>query len=245
MSLDLANYEAQAQEAIKLFWRSREAAVSKQVESGNQDAGARGAVTAGKNLDGFVGMVQSLVKANGLSDAKICMTKKVLVLPGFYRPTKEWDMLIVHRGQLVAAIEFKSQVGPSFGNNFNNRSEEVMGSAHDLLTAYRERAFGEDAAPPFVGWLMLIEECAASTVPVSVKEPHFRVDPVFRGTSYIERYDILCKRLVQEGLYTSAALMASPREAIDDGRHRNISDLTSLKTFVTKFAGHIAAVAAR
>ena len=92
---------------------------------------------------------------------------------------------------------------------------------------------------------MLVEECEASTVPVSVKEPHFRVDPVFRGASYIERYDILCKRLVQEGLYTSTALLASPREAVDDGRHRNLSELTSLKTFVTEFAGHIAAVAAR
>ena len=245
MSLDLANYEAQAQEAVKLFWGNREAALSKQAESGNQDAGARGAVTAGKNLDGFVGMVQSLVEANGLWDAEICVKKKVLVLPGFYRPTKEWDMLIMHRDQLVAALEFKSQVGPSFGNNFNNRSEEVMGSAHDLWTAYREGAFGEDSSRPFLGWLMLVEECEASTVPVSVKEPHFRVDPIFRGASYIERYDILCKRLVQEGLYTSTALMASPREAVDDGQHRNMSDLTSLKTFVTEFAGHIAAVAAR
>ena len=192
MSLDLANYKAHAQEAVKLFWGNREAALSKQAEAGTQDAGARGAVTAGKNLDGFVGMVQLLVEANGLWDAEICVKKKVLVLPGFYRPTKEWDMLIMHRGQLIAALEFKSQVGPSFGNNFNNRSEEVMGSAHDLWTAYREGAFGKDAARPFLGWLMLVEECEASTVPVSVKEPHFRVDPVFREAYCNERYDVLC-----------------------------------------------------
>jgi len=245
MTLDLANYEAQAREAVKLFWGNREAALTKQMESGNQDAGSRGAVTAGKNLDGFIAMVQSLVEANGLWDAEICVSKRVLVLPGFYRPTKEWDMLVLHRGQLVAALEFKSQVGPSFGNNFNNRSEEVMGSAHDLWTAYREGAFGEDAARPFLGWLMLVEECEASTVSVSVKEPHFQVDPIFRGASYIQRYDILCKRLVQEGLYTSTALLVSPREAVDDGGYRKMSDLTSLKTFVTEFAGHIAAVAAR
>ncbi|MCY4305078.1 MAG: restriction endonuclease [Aestuariivita sp.] len=245
MILNLANYEAQARDAVKLFWRNREAAMAKQVEFDNQDAGARGAVTAGKNLDGFVSMVQSLVEANGLWDAEICIEKKILVLPGFYRPTKECDMLIMRRGQLVAALEFKSQVGPSFGNNFNNRSEEVMGSAHDLWTAYREGAFGDDAARPFLGWLMLVEECEVSTIPVKVAEPHFQVDPVFRLTSYIERYDILCKRLVQEGLYTSTALMVSPREAVDDGRHRNMSDLTSLKTFVTEFAGHVAAMAAR
>ena len=73
MSLDLANYKAHAQEAVKLFWGNREAALSKQAEAGTQDAGARGAVTAGKNLDGFVGMVQLLVEANGLREAEICV----------------------------------------------------------------------------------------------------------------------------------------------------------------------------
>jgi hypothetical protein len=44
MSLDLADYETQAREAVKLFWGNREAALTKQIESGNQDAGSRGAV---------------------------------------------------------------------------------------------------------------------------------------------------------------------------------------------------------
>ena len=89
-------------------------------------------MTTGKNLDGFLTLFQSLVEANGLRDAEICVKKMVLVLPGFYRPTKEWDMLILRRGEFIAALEFKSQVGPSFGNNFNSRSEEIMGSALDL-----------------------------------------------------------------------------------------------------------------
>ncbi|MBB3988503.1 hypothetical protein GGQ68_004860 [Sagittula marina] len=245
MTLDLANYEEQAREAVKLFWGNREAALARQVEAGNVDAGARGAVTAGKNMDGFLALVQSLIEGNGLGDAQICVQKRVLTLPGFYRPTKLWDMLVMHRGQLVAALEFKSQVGPSFGNNFNNRSEEAIGTAHDLWTAYREGAFGEDAPRPFLAWIMLLEDCPKSNSPVSDKQPHFPVDAAFRGASYAQRYDILCKRLVQEGLYTSATFLASPREAATDGAYRHISDLTSLRTFVTEFAGHIAAVAAR
>ena len=55
------------------------------------------------------------------------MRRRVLVLPGFYRPTKEWDMLTLRRGALAGALGFKSHVGPSSGNDFNNRSEEVMG----------------------------------------------------------------------------------------------------------------------
>lgn len=45
--------------------------------------------------------------------------------------------------------------------------------------------------------------------------------------------------------YTTAALLASPREAKDTGASAELSDLTGLKTFVTSFAGHIAAEAAR
>lgn len=245
MTLDLANYEDQAREAVKLFWGNREAALARQVEAGNVDVGTRGAVTAGKNMDGFLVIAQSLIEANGLHDAQICVQQRALTLPGFYRPTKLWDMLVMHRGQLVAALEFKSQVGPSFGNNFNNRCEESIGTAHDLWTAYREGAFGEDAPRPFLAWIMLLEDCPKSNAPVSDKQPHFPVDPAFRGASYAQRYDILCKRLVQEGLYTSATFLASPREAAADGAYRHISDLTSLRTFVTEFAGHIAAVAAR
>ncbi|MDA7946064.1 MAG: PaeR7I family type II restriction endonuclease [Hyphomicrobiaceae bacterium] len=245
MTLDLAKYEAQAGEAVKLYWGNREAALAKQVESGNRDAGSRGAVTAGKNMDGFLAIAQSLVEANGLALADICVQKRVLTLPGFFRPTKLWDMLVMYRGELVAALEFKSQVGPSFGNNFNNRCEEAIGTAHDLWTAYREGAFGDDAPRPFLGWIMLLEDCDESNSPVKDKEPHFPVDPEFKGASYAIRYDLLCKRLVQEGLYTSAAFLMSPRDAANDGRYRQLSDLASLRTFVTEFAGHIAAVAAR
>ena len=62
-------------------------------------------------------------------------------LPGFFRPTKEWDIVVVSDNNLIAAIELKSQIGPSFGNNFNNRTEEALGTAMDIWTAYREGAF--------------------------------------------------------------------------------------------------------
>ncbi len=245
MSLELADYEARARDAVKLFWGNREAAMAKQIASGNADAGTRGAVTAGKNMDGFLELAQELVTANGLLMAEICTKRRVLTLPGYFRPTKLWDLLVMHQGQLVAALEFKSQVGPSFGNNFNNRSEEAIGTAHDLWTAYREGALGKDAPRPFLGWVMLVEDCDASRSSVRDTEPHFPVFPEFKGASYSQRYDILCRKLVHEGLYTSATFLNSPRTAAADGAYSHLSELTSLKTFVTEFAAHIAAVAAR
>lgn len=151
---------------------------------------------------------------------------------------------MMNEKRLIAAIELKSQVGPSFGNNYNNRTEEAIGTAHDLWTAYREGAFG-DQARPFLGWLMMVEDEPRSRRPVKDASPHFPVFKDFQGASYLKRYDILCQRLIKEQLYTSAALMASPRSASGDGKFSELSDLTSLKAFVTTFAGHIAAEAAR
>ncbi|QGN00029.1 PaeR7I family type II restriction endonuclease [Methylocystis parvus] len=244
MPLDLADYENKAREAVKAFWGNRAAAAAKQKELGREDQGERASVTGGKNMDGFIALIQDVIRANGLTDAHMMMGRRVLTLPGFFRPTKLWDLLIVNDGRLVAALELKSQVG-SFGKNFNNRTEEAIGTAVDLWTAYREGAFGPEAPRPFVAWLMPVEDAPESRSPVNDTSPHFPVFPDFRGASYIERYNILCRKLVQERLYTTATIMASPRTAAETGDYVDLSELTGLKTFVTSFAGHIAAEAAR
>lgn len=226
------------------FWGNREKARQKQIEAGKADQGERAGVTAGKNMDGFIALVIDIVEANGLAHAQIHQQRAVLTLPGYFRPTKLWDLLVIYKGQLIAAIELKSQVGPSFGNNFNNRTEEAIGTAHDLWTAYREGAFGKQPRP-FVGWMMLVEDAAASRAPVRDSSPHFPVFKEFQGASYLKRYDVLCQRLMQEQLYSTAALMTSPRDAAATGSYGQMSDMTSFKTFVTSLAGHVAAEAAR
>jgi len=244
MALDLADYERKAREAIMAFWGNREKAKQKQIESGNVDQGERASVTAGKNMDGFIALVIDLVKTNGLTHADIHRQRTVLTLPGFFRPTKLWDILVINEGRLIAAVELKSQIGPSFGNNFNNRTEEAIGTAHDLWTAYRENAFGKHPRP-FIGWMMLVEDAPESRSSVRDTSPHFPVFPEFQGASYLKRYDILCQRLVQEQLYTTASVIASPRTASATGEYAIMSEMTSLKTFVTSLAGHIAVEAAR
>ncbi|WP_459864129.1 PaeR7I family type II restriction endonuclease [Endothiovibrio diazotrophicus] len=238
------DYEAKAREAVKAFWQSREAAKQKQRDSGRSDQGERAGVTGGKNMDGFIELTEALIRANGLADAEIHRERAALTLPGFFRPTKLWDLLVVHRGELIAAIELKSQVGPSFGNNFNNRTEEAIGTAHDLWTAYREGAFGKQPRP-FVSWLMMVEDAPKSRSPVATDSPHFPVFEAFNGASYLQRYDLLCQKLVQEGLYTTATLITSARDAADTGAYTELSELSALKTFVTSLAGHVAAAAVR
>ena len=73
----------------------------------------------------------------------------LLTLPGFFRPTKLWDLLVVHKGELIAAIELKSQIDLPW-QQFQQRTEEAIGTAHDLWTAYRE---GHLASSASVCWL--------------------------------------------------------------------------------------------
>ena len=244
MPLDLVDYENKTRETVKAFWGNREAARQKQIESGSADQGERAGVTAGKNMDGFLALVLDIIKANGLAHAEIHRKKAMLTLPGYFRPTKLWDLLVIHKGELIAAIELKSQVGPSFGNNFNNRTEEAIGTAHDLWTAFREEAFGKQPRP-FVGWLMMVEDAPSSRSPVRDSSPHFPVFEEFKGASYLQRYDLLCQRLVQEQLYTTAAVIAAERSAVDTGDFTELSSMTNLKAFVTSLAGHVASSAAR
>lgn len=244
MALDLVDYERKSHQAVQAFWGNREAAKQKQIESGKADQGERASVTGGKNMDGFMALILDIVRANGLAHAQIHQKRAALTLPGYFRPTKLWDILVVHKGELIAAIELKSQVGPSFGNNFNNRTEEAIGTAHDLWTAYREEAFGKQPRP-FVGWLMMVEDAPESRASVRDASPHFPVLEEFKGASYLKRYDLLCQKLVREQLYTTATLITSPRSAAATGEFSTMSAMTGLKTFVTALAGHIAAEAAR
>ena len=244
MALDLVDYEQKVHEAVKAFWGTREAARQKQIESGKTDQGERAGVTGGKNMDGFLALVLDVIKANGLAHAEIHQNRAMLTLPGYFRPTKLWDLLVIYKGELIAAIELKSQVGPSFGNNFNNRTEEAIGTAHDLWTAYREDAFGKQPRP-FGGWMMMVEDAPESRKPVRDSSPHFPVFNEFKNTSYLTRYDLLCQRLVQEQLYTSATLITAERSAVDTGDFTELSSMTSTRTFIAALAGHVAAVAAR
>jgi hypothetical protein len=185
--------------AVAHYWHTRKAQREKQKERGVSDAGLRSAVTGGAQMDGFIRLFTETILDAGMDESHV-FRKRLLELPGFFRPTKEWDLIVVKDGHLVAAIEAKSQVGPSFGNNFNNRTEEAMGSALDLWTAFREGAFN-GGVQPFLGYFFMLEDCDASIRPVRVKEPHFKVFPEFVGASYMKRYEVFCRKLVLERHY--------------------------------------------
>lgn len=100
-------------------------------------------------------------------------------------------------------------MGPSFGNNYNNRTEEALGNATDYWAAFREGAF-RGSPKPWLGYLILLEDATGSTRPVSVAEPPFPVFDEFRDASYAKRYEILLTKMVRERLYDAVSLILSP-----------------------------------
>jgi hypothetical protein len=196
--------------AVRHFWATRQKqSLDQGRQSGRKDQGARSAVTGGAQMNGFIGLAREILLEAGLPESTVFF-KRNLEIPGYFRAEKKWDLVVVVDSQLLASIEFKSQVGPSFGNNYNNRTEESLGTATDLWAAYREGAF-RPSQRPWLGYLMLLEECPESQRAAKVQEPHFRVFEEFRGASYSQRYEILLTKLLRERLYDGACLLLSDR----------------------------------
>jgi hypothetical protein len=236
------------QEAVQSYWDARSSNKEKQIQSGRIDAGTRGEVTGGTQMGALEVLVTDILCDAGLNHLDI-RTRTSLELPGYFRGTKKWDLIVFSEGQLVLAMEFKSQAGASIGNNVNNRTEEAVGSAKDIWIAYREGRFGKSPTP-FLGYFFLLEDRDKVKVPVANKEPYFPVDAAFRGesktnskgiekylgVSYSTRYELLCRRLVLERLYSSACFIMATNE--QNTKITQPSEDLSFHRFAAALRGH-------
>lgn len=234
----MQNFHDGVARAVRHFWKTRQRQAKRQGSTGGRrDQGARTAVTGGKQMDGFVDLVRDLILATGIEESSIYCSRR-LELPGYYRPEKKWDLLVVQDEKLLVVVEFKSHVGPSFGSNYNNRTEEAIGNAQDIWTAYREGAFSASQRP-WLGYLMLLEDTQRSTSPVAVREPHFPVFPEFTDASYADRYQILMTKLVRERMYDAACFLLS---SSTKGKRGHCSEPTpdlSFDLFAASLAGRL------
>lgn len=242
------NFDSMIEDAVRTFWTGRGGGSKAQ-------GGTRGGVLAGKNLDGFVEVVRAVADRCGVPQKSVYVSgRKDLVLPGYFRPNKNWDVVILNGHRLTAVLEFKSQVG-SFGNNFNNRSEEVIGNGSDFKVAASKGTYhpsqhldhdpsvGDgDPRPPFLGYLMLLQDCDESTRPVRADSPHYHLMAGFEGASYADRYRILCERLMEQQLYQAASLMLTPQITVKGKpTWRSLSEATDVRNLFTKLAATLLA----
>lgn len=148
-------------------------------------------------------------------------------------------MVVVRDDELVAAIELKPQVS-SFSKNFNNRTEEAMGSALDIWTSYREGVFRTSPAL-WVGYLLLLNDCPELRRPVRVSEPYFAVFPEFHNLSYAKRYELFCCKLVLERHYSVSCLLLSSRHrALQPDNYEEPATDLSASRFLMQLLRHAA-----
>ncbi len=206
------------EEAVRDYWRVLDGQERKQLERGAVDHGRRAQATGGKQFDSLANVVAQLFRNEGFPEDSIQFGRKAVV-PGYYRPTKAWDVLVVLGGTLVAAVELKS-IASSFGNNLSNRAEEAVGLSTDLLTAYREGVFG--TIKPWLGYLFLMANDDEVHRPSGTSGTLLPIDGEFlnptsrnsrdRIVSYGKRAEIMCRRLVLEQLYDASCFVLSSRE---------------------------------
>ena len=238
------DYKKELAKAVQHFWQVRGKQKKRQGgKGGKKDAGNRGAVTGGKHADGFIRLVSGIVKDAGLRNVDVHVSaKKQRTLPGFYRPSKEWDLVVLSGNNLVAVVEVKSQVG-SFGNNFNNRVEEALGNATDFWAAYREGIF-KPSQKPWLGYLFMLEASPASIRATQrINLNPYAVDEPFQERSYAKRYELVCERLLRDRLYDAACFFTSNADTGKRGEFEEPNDELSIRNFAISLHARAAAFA--
>jgi hypothetical protein len=109
-----------------------------------------------------------------------------------------------------------------------------------ISTRLSGKAHSGKGPRPFLGYFFVPEECPQSMTPVHFVSPHFAALPEFENTSYAARYELLCRKLVQERLYDAAALVLTASSAADSGGFAAASELTSPRRFAAALAGKMA-----
>lgn len=211
----IQDLQQEIEDAVQWFWETRQSQAEEQRRSDNTARGERAKVLGGGQMDGFAGLVEDILVAESGVPRDSVKHDYHATLPGYYRHEKEWDTAVVHDGELLAAIEYKSQAS-SFGNNLNNRAEEVLGSNTDLIRAYEEGLFAP-SPQPWIGYVFLMADVDASRNPKSLREPNFEADEAFQGASYIDRMEMLMTRMVRQRLVDNAAFILSDAESGTSG----------------------------
>lgn len=230
----LPDYEADFAEAIARFWAIRTDQQAAADALGTSAGTTSGAVRAGKHMAPFEALLRKVV-----ADAGIEVDPEVadrVYVPGYYRETKSWDVVLQYQGHALAIVEAKSQ-GSSLANNFNNRVEEAIGQAADVWKSH-ERGLLISGLRPWVGYVMIVDETEKTTAPKRLAggkpvPPGMLVDLVFDGMSYAERYATAFKRLDQERML-DATCVAITSSATD---YSYPNDLLSFRGFAAQLWG--------
>lgn len=199
--------------AVAAYWQTKEkqGAVARKMRSTAE--GTAKTVRGGGHFNPLINLISRFFTDAGYPLESVGVRKNQVTLPGFFRPNKQWDLVVVHKETLVAAIEMKGLGAPSSGKNYNNRVEEAIGNAADLSRAYREGLVGPEK--PWLGYFYLVEDDPTSRDLVDINSGPFPAEELWVGRSYQERYEIGATRLVEDDFYDSICyVVSSPKDPL-------------------------------
>lgn len=192
------------QRVVDAFWSRRNELQDQHKALGVQGGAAR----SGAHMSAIQHYVRGLFLEAGLEDE--CVLDGSPSLPGYFRRSKSWDVVVTYKGVLVAAVELKSQVG-AVGNNANNRIEEAMGNAFDISAVQRNNQSMGDV-PPWLGFVMVLEETVRTEQELRPNSTVFPIDREFERVTYSRQYQIALSRFVSEGLYDAAWFLTTAKK---------------------------------
>jgi len=265
--------------AIRHWWVSKTVKKAKKAKKAKKvkktkkakraQGGTRDANLHGKTMDEFARTIRDFLVERNVQPEHIFagghLAKTPSILPSYFRPSKNWDLIVVANSRfhpadgdcgdpvLFAAIEFKSQ-DKSIGNNQNNRLEESLGNALDFWTSYEHAGFVRLQPRPWLGYLFVGNYLPDSDgKPVNVRQPHFLAMPSYRtdgsdenetfaGPSYAERYKIFMRQALGSRLYDAGAFLVTDetisKQAIN---HRILVPEFGSASFLRSLKGQILA----
>jgi len=151
-----------------------------------------------------------------------------LTLPGYFRPTKLWDLLVINKGErLIAASNSRAMSGRRSETTSTTEPKKLSAIHWTSGRRYREGAFA--SIQTVCAWMMLVEDAPGSQFARPGQVSALPRLSEFQGASYLKRYDILCQKLVQQQLYTTAVVITLP-DSRQDAEYGELSEMTSLKT---------------
>jgi len=196
--------------AVAAYWAAKGAQQAAAEAVSSTAEGSAKAVRGGGHFNPVANLLARFFTDAGYPAESIAASGRKTVLPGHFRPNKAWDLVVVHKEVLVAAIELKALGGPSYGNNYNNRVEEALGNAVDLSYANRVNLVGREK--PWLGYFFLLDDSPEARQPREPREnPLIPSAPEWPVLSYRQRFSITGRRLVDEGLYDAVCYITASK----------------------------------
>jgi hypothetical protein len=194
--------------AVAAYWKTKGAQLKAAEAIQSTAEGTSKAIRGGKHFNPVVNLIARFFIDAGYPEESIGATGARTNLPAYYRPAKAWDLVVVHRGVLVAAIELKALGGPSFGNNYNNRVEEALGNGSDLARAHLGSLVGPEV--PWLGYFFMMQDHPKSRRPC--RKPNgksFPYEEIWKDRSYQDRFVVTGERLLDERVYDAVCYVVS------------------------------------